>query len=131
MKNKHGNKMGNCGYNKKTKKFIPCAIEDAKCGLLHCHRFDSKKNFDANTTEIVYNMIYHGSGVIPCHSISFRRSLKGYDPLLVADGKLKKLKSVRIYIESISGTKCGDGKMCLNQKCVPIKNLYSREISQQ
>lgn len=90
MKNIYGNRLGNCGYDGKLRKFIPCEIENVQCGMLHCYRFDSKRKFGlSGQTDIVYSMIYHGSGVIPCHSIILRRAVKDFRPIMVADGELQ------------------------------------------
>lgn len=89
MKNTYGNILGNCGYDDEIQEFIPCKIEDARCGMLHCHRFDSRMNFEKTLdTEVVYSMIYHGSGIIPCHSVIFKGLFEdSYNPGLVADGE--------------------------------------------
>ncbi|XP_058169468.1 uncharacterized protein LOC131284622 [Anopheles ziemanni] len=106
-KNEEGTRHGNCGYNRVKNEYIKCEESDVHCGMLHCRHLNERLEFGMESVAILSHsfMTYNGS-VIPCRTAIVDLGLQKVDPGLTPDG-----------------AKCGEGKMCLNQACVPVEKL--------
>lgn len=118
--NVHGNTSGNCGFNRKEKLYESCEPEDAICGMLHCvHNQasvgDSKKTgklgygFESASILTVSFFVMSNHAKIFCHGAIVDAGSDARDPGLVPEGAA-----------------CGENKMCLNQKCVPVSDVISK-----
>lgn len=73
------------------------------CGRLHCDHASDGGNIFWRTDE---HVIWHGTDKVCCQTVTFESEHATIDPGLVPDG-----------------SKCGDEKICLRQKCVPIDEI--------
>ncbi|XP_048506843.1 uncharacterized protein LOC105688427 isoform X2 [Athalia rosae] len=102
--NNKGNKFGNCGYNKVDKTYIRCNDTDSFCGMLHCKHLNERLEFGMESVAILsHSFLNSGGQIIPCRTAIVDLGLNQIDPGLVPDG-----------------AKCDNGKMCVNQKCMPV-----------
>ncbi|XP_053211470.1 zinc metalloproteinase-disintegrin-like cobrin [Panonychus citri] len=95
-------KIGNdCGYDRKTQSFIPCACNDHLCGRLHCSasQNDTFRFHAWNTTHIYTN----DSTTLCASSIS---NVYPKDPGMVPNGAA-----------------CGEDRVCFNTHCLPRHTL--------
>ncbi|GBP06242.1 Disintegrin and metalloproteinase domain-containing protein 12 [Eumeta japonica] len=107
--NIRGNKNGNCGYDRVNQKFVACSAEHAMCGLLHCQHLNEQLEFGMESVSTLSHTFINNNGVIlPCRTAIIDLGLSQVDPGMVPDG-----------------AKCGEEKMCLNQRCVPIAEVRS------
>ncbi|XP_077302724.1 zinc metalloproteinase-disintegrin-like MTP8 [Arctopsyche grandis] len=107
LMNKSGTRNGNCGYNLVTKIFSKCEDENIFCGILHCSHLNERLEFGMESVAILSHSFINKEGsIIPCRTVIVDLGLDQVDPGLVPNG-----------------AKCGDGKMCVNQKCVTLDSL--------
>ncbi|KAK8395223.1 hypothetical protein O3P69_006145 [Scylla paramamosain] len=105
--NTQGSHKGNCGYNWVNDTYYRCSSDDIKCGLLHCMHLNERLEFGMESVSKVSHSFLKGKeGVIPCRVALVDMGLDMVDPGLAPDG-----------------AKCGKGKMCINQRCMPVANL--------
>jgi Reprolysin (M12B) family zinc metalloprotease/ADAM cysteine-rich/Disintegrin len=105
--NLDGDKNGNCGYNHATEKYVPCEISNMLCGRLQCRALNQLQYTDTTFRKGDNPMTakkYKGHEVI-CHTAIFP-GLSPVDPGMTPDG-----------------VKCGNGKICMGQKCVSVARL--------
>ncbi|XP_044753415.1 disintegrin and metalloproteinase domain-containing protein 12 [Coccinella septempunctata] len=105
--NTKGTRHGNCGYNKFNKSFTKCQNESVLCGMLHCRHLNERLEFGMETVAILSQSFINSKGtIIPCRNAIVDLGINQIDPGLAPDG-----------------ASCGDGKMCVNQKCMSVENL--------
>nr|CAD7443280.1 unnamed protein product [Timema bartmani] len=105
--NTKGSRHGNCGYNRFNQSFIKCGNENIQCGMLHCKHLNERLEFGMESVAILsHSFINAGGSIIPCRTAIVDLGLNQVDPGLAPDG-----------------AKCGDGKMCVNQKCMSVGSL--------
>lgn len=98
-----GNGYGNCGYDYK-RGYLPCSKKDALCGRLQCLHLTNNLEFGSKYT--YFTTTYsNGEKTVECHAATIDMGINDVDPGLVPDG-----------------AKCGDGKMCLQQKCISVES---------
>ncbi|XP_053681615.1 uncharacterized protein LOC128732388 [Sabethes cyaneus] len=109
-KNEEGTRHGNCGYNRVKNEYVKCDEGNVYCGMLHCRHLNERLEFGMESVAILSHsfMTYNGS-VIPCRSAIVDLGLQKVDPGLAPDG-----------------ARCGEGKMCLNQVCMPVESLRAQ-----
>ncbi|XP_045539822.1 disintegrin and metalloproteinase domain-containing protein 19 [Papilio machaon] len=100
-----GTKNGNCGYDRIRQIFRPCSPADARCGLLQCRHLNERLEFGMESVAQLSALFINNNGtIIPCRTAIIDLGLSDVDPGMVPDG-----------------AKCGDDKMCLNQRCVNVE----------
>ncbi|XP_058977913.1 disintegrin and metalloproteinase domain-containing protein adm-2 isoform X2 [Musca domestica] len=105
--NIQGKRGGNCGYNRLNNTFIPCEEEHALCGMLHCRHLNERLEFGMETAAVLsHSFITHDKDIVPCRAALVDLGLQSTDPGLTPNG-----------------AKCGQDKMCVNQKCLAIEQL--------
>ncbi|CAG5014104.1 unnamed protein product [Parnassius apollo] len=105
--NVKGTKNGNCGYDRVRQIFRPCASADARCGLLQCRHLNERLEFGMESVAQLSALFINNNGtIIPCRTAIIDLGLSDVDPGMVPDG-----------------AKCGEDKMCLNQKCVNVEAI--------
>lgn len=118
--NVHGNTSANCGYDRIEKQYLDCEPEDTLCGMLHCvhdqpSSGDMRKTgklgygFESASILTVSFFVMSNQAKIFCHGAIVDAGPGIRDPGLVPNGAA-----------------CGEDKMCLNQKCVPIYDVISK-----
>ncbi|KAK9890703.1 hypothetical protein WA026_012053 [Henosepilachna vigintioctopunctata] len=105
--NTKGTRHGNCGYNKFTKSFVKCHNESILCGMLHCRHLNERLEFGMESVAILSQSFINSKGtIIPCRNAIVDLGINQIDPGLAPDG-----------------ASCGDGKMCVNQRCMAVESL--------
>ncbi|XP_076759529.1 disintegrin and metalloproteinase domain-containing protein meltrin [Xylocopa sonorina] len=105
--NNRGTKHGNCGYNRVASSYVKCTDENILCGMLHCKHLNERLEFGMESVAILsHSFINNGGKIIPCRTAIVDLGLNQVDPGLAPDG-----------------AKCAPGKMCVNQKCMPVADL--------
>uniref|UniRef100_A0A8C7Z0P1 ADAM metallopeptidase domain 12 n=1 Tax=Oryzias sinensis TaxID=183150 RepID=A0A8C7Z0P1_9TELE len=97
--NSAGDPYGNCGKDSKGS-FAKCEVRDAKCGKIQCQGGANRPVIGTNAVSIETNIPLHEGGRILCRGTHVYLGDDMPDPGLV-----------------LTGTKCGDGMMCLNRQC--------------
>ncbi|XP_007478298.2 disintegrin and metalloproteinase domain-containing protein 12 isoform X1 [Monodelphis domestica] len=97
--NSAGDPYGNCGKDSKSS-FAKCAMRDAKCGKIQCQGGASRPVIGTNAVSIETNIPLQEGGKILCRGTHVYLGDDLPDPGLV-----------------LAGTKCEDGKLCLNRRC--------------
>nr|XP_056706457.1 disintegrin and metalloproteinase domain-containing protein 12 [Euleptes europaea] len=97
--NSAGDPYGNCGKDSKTS-FAKCEVRDAKCGKIQCQGGANRPVIGTNAVSIETNIPLQGGGKILCRGTHVYLGDDMPDPGLV-----------------LAGTKCEDGKICLNRRC--------------
>ncbi|KAM9197122.1 LOW QUALITY PROTEIN: disintegrin and metalloproteinase domain-containing protein 12 [Dugong dugon] len=97
--NSAGDPYGNCGKESKST-FAKCAVRDAKCGKIQCQGGASRPVIGTNAVSIETNIPLQEGGRILCRGTHVYLGDDMPDPGLV-----------------LAGTKCADGKICLNRQC--------------
>uniref|UniRef100_A0A8D3D7A0 ADAM metallopeptidase domain 12 n=1 Tax=Scophthalmus maximus TaxID=52904 RepID=A0A8D3D7A0_SCOMX len=97
--NSAGDPYGNCGKDSKGS-FAKCEARDAKCGKIQCQGGANRPVIGTNAVSIETNIPLQGGGRILCRGTHVYLGDDMPDPGLV-----------------LTGTKCGDGRMCLNRQC--------------
>ncbi|XP_071310859.1 disintegrin and metalloproteinase domain-containing protein 32-like [Agelaius tricolor] len=93
-------RFGHCGF-KPDRSYRLCVWRDLRCGKLIC-TYPSHKPFLAPATAVMYARVKHHI----CVSLNYLNVSRWLDPLLVAPG-----------------TKCGSGRVCMNNTCHPLSVL--------
>lgn len=105
--NLKGSRHGNCGYNRINESYIQCSEEDVRCGMLHCSHLNERLEFGMESAAILSHSFINSRGrIIPCRTALVDLGLNDIDPGMVPEG-----------------SKCGDGKLCVNQRCIPVESL--------
>lgn len=113
QKNLNGSRHGNCGYNKPKETYTQCKPEDMLCGLLQCRHLNERLEFGMESVALLsHTFINYAGSIVPCRVANIDLGLQSIDPGL-----------------SPNGAKCGDGKMCYNQKCLAIESLRNEGIA--
>ncbi|XP_036242140.2 disintegrin and metalloproteinase domain-containing protein 12 [Molothrus ater] len=97
--NSAGDPYGNCGKDSKSS-FAKCEPRDAKCGKIQCQGGANRPVIGTNAVSIETNIPLQEGGKILCRGTHVYLGDDMPDPGLV-----------------LAGTKCGDGKICLNRQC--------------
>ncbi|XP_045883657.1 disintegrin and metalloproteinase domain-containing protein 12 [Meles meles] len=97
--NSAGDPYGNCGKDSKSS-FAKCEMRDAKCGKIQCQGGASRPVIGTNAVSIETNIPLQEGGRILCRGTHVYLGDDLPDPGLV-----------------LAGTKCADGKICLNRRC--------------
>uniref|UniRef100_A0A670IA54 ADAM metallopeptidase domain 12 n=1 Tax=Podarcis muralis TaxID=64176 RepID=A0A670IA54_PODMU len=97
--NSAGDPYGNCGKDSKSS-FAKCEPRDAKCGKIQCQGGANRPVIGTNAVSIETNIPLQGGGKILCRGTHVYLGDDMPDPGLV-----------------LAGTKCEDGKICLNRRC--------------
>ncbi|XP_030058812.1 disintegrin and metalloproteinase domain-containing protein 12 [Microcaecilia unicolor] len=103
--NSAGDPYGNCGKDSKGS-FTKCESRDAKCGKIQCQGGANRPVIGTNAVSIETNIPLEEGGKILCRGTHVYLGDDMPDPGLV-----------------LAGTKCEDGKMCLNRKCQNISSF--------
>ncbi|XP_023796537.1 disintegrin and metalloproteinase domain-containing protein 32-like isoform X4 [Cyanistes caeruleus] len=93
-------RFGHCGFKSKNK-YRPCTWRDLRCGKLVC-TYPSHKPFSSTAAAVIYAQVRHHL----CVSLNYLNIPAWLDPLLVPPG-----------------TKCGSGRVCINNTCHPLSEL--------
>nr|XP_026498729.1 disintegrin and metalloproteinase domain-containing protein 22 [Vanessa tameamea] len=106
--NVKGDKKGNCGYQRGDQpEYYRCAREDVLCGLLQCKHLNERLEFGMESVSSLSAVFINNNGtILTCRTAMIDLGLSEVDPGMVPDG-----------------AKCGEDKMCLNQKCVPVAGV--------
>ncbi|XP_065167379.1 disintegrin and metalloproteinase domain-containing protein 12-like isoform X2 [Atheta coriaria] len=105
--NTKGTRHGNCGYNKLNQSYSRCNDENVLCGMLHCKHLNERLEFGMESVAILSHSFINLKGsIIPCRTAIVDLGLNQVDPGLAPDGAI-----------------CGEGKMCVNQKCMAVDSL--------
>lgn len=113
QKNLNGSRHGNCGYNKPKETYTQCKPEDMLCGLLQCRHLNERLEFGMESVALLsHTFINYAGSIVPCRVANIDLGLQSIDPGLTPNG-----------------AKCGDGKMCLNQKCLAIDKLRKEGLA--
>ncbi|EDL17785.1 a disintegrin and metallopeptidase domain 12 (meltrin alpha), isoform CRA_a [Mus musculus] len=100
--NSAGDPYGNCGKDSKSA-FAKCELRDAKCGKIQCQGGASRPVIGTNAVSIETNIPQQEGGRILCRGTHVYLGDDMPDPGLV-----------------LAGTKCAEGKICLNRRCQNI-----------
>uniref|UniRef100_A0A2K6UEQ9 ADAM metallopeptidase domain 12 n=1 Tax=Saimiri boliviensis boliviensis TaxID=39432 RepID=A0A2K6UEQ9_SAIBB len=111
--NSAGDPYGNCGKDSKSS-FAKCEMRDAKCGKIQCQGGASRPVIGTNAVSIETNIPQQEGGRILCRGTHVYLGDDMPDPGLV-----------------LAGTKCGDGKICLNRRCQNISVFGVHECTVQ
>lgn len=107
-----GSRHGNCGYNRLNQSYVKCVDDNIYCGMLHCKHLNERLEFGMESVSILsHSFINSGGSIIPCRTAIVDLGLNEVDPGLAPDG-----------------SKCGEGKMCVNQKCMAVSSLRSSSV---
>ncbi|PNF29078.1 hypothetical protein B7P43_G12631, partial [Cryptotermes secundus] len=105
--NTKGTRHGNCGYNRLNQSYMKCNDNNVYCGMLHCRHLNERLEFGMESVAILsHSFINSGGDIIPCRTAIVDLGLNQVDPGLAPDG-----------------AKCGEGKLCVNQKCMAVSSL--------
>ncbi|XP_018573243.1 disintegrin and metalloproteinase domain-containing protein 12 [Anoplophora glabripennis] len=105
--NVKGDRHGNCGYNMLTNSYAMCTNESILCGMLHCKHLNERLEFGMESVAILSHTFINKKGsIIPCRTALVDLGVNQVDPGLAPDG-----------------SHCGEGKMCVNQKCMSVSSL--------
>ncbi|RZC33717.1 disintegrin and metalloproteinase domain-containing protein 12, partial [Asbolus verrucosus] len=105
--NVKGNRHGNCGYNKLNQSYFKCNDENVLCGMLHCKHLNERLEFGMESVSILSHSFLNLKGsIVACRTAIVDLGINQVDPGLAPDG-----------------AKCGEGKMCVNQKCMSVASL--------
>ncbi|KAJ6640238.1 Disintegrin and metalloproteinase domain-containing protein 12 [Pseudolycoriella hygida] len=109
--NVFGKPNGNCGYDWRTKTYKPCSKYDSECGLVQCESPANDLVFGQELLSDIRRSYSQTWPYVTCTTIVLDVGLQNVDPGLTPDGAM-----------------CGRGKMCVQQKCLPLKDLRERGI---
>ncbi|XP_042192730.1 disintegrin and metalloproteinase domain-containing protein 12 isoform X3 [Callorhinchus milii] len=109
--NSAGDPYGNCGKDS-SGSFAKCETRDAKCGKIQCQGGASRPVIGTNAVSIETNIPLQEGGRILCRGTHVYLGDDMPDPGLV-----------------LTGTKCGEGKICLNRQCQNISVFGVRECA--
>ncbi|XP_035208976.1 disintegrin and metalloproteinase domain-containing protein 12-like isoform X3 [Stegodyphus dumicola] len=109
--NYKGNVNGNCGYNRINSTYKACRKDDILCGMLHCTHLNERLEFGMESAAILARSFINVRGkIFTCRSAIVDLGLFNTDPGLAPNG-----------------AKCGEGKACVNQKCVPVSSMRKND----
>ncbi|KAI5946080.1 Disintegrin and metalloproteinase domain-containing protein 12 [Manis javanica] len=111
--NSAGDPYGNCGKDSKSS-FAKCELRDAKCGKIQCQGGASRPVIGTNAVSIETNIPLQEGGRILCRGTHVYLGDDMPDPGLV-----------------LAGTKCADGKICLNRQCQNISVFGVHECARR
>ncbi|XP_045710311.1 disintegrin and metalloproteinase domain-containing protein 12 [Phyllostomus hastatus] len=111
--NSAGDPYGNCGKDSRSS-FAKCETRDAKCGKIQCQGGASRPVIGTNAVSIETNIPLQEGGRILCRGTHVYLGDDVPDPGLV-----------------LAGTKCADGKICLNRRCQNISVFGVHECAKQ
>ena len=107
QQNSKGSKHGNCGHDWLTGSYIPCPNDDVRCGMLHCSHLNERLEFGMESVAILsHSYINTGGKIVPCRTALVDLGLNDVDPGLAPEG-----------------SRCGNNRLCVNQKCMPVGGL--------
>ncbi|CAL4062248.1 unnamed protein product, partial [Meganyctiphanes norvegica] len=107
MMNVQGNHNGNCGYNWVNDTYYKCTNTNVKCGMLHCKHLNERLEFGMESvSKVSHSFLKSNKRIIPCRVALVDMGLDMVDPGLAPNG-----------------AKCGRGKMCIDQTCLPVADL--------
>uniref|UniRef100_H3C6K7 ADAM metallopeptidase domain 12 n=1 Tax=Tetraodon nigroviridis TaxID=99883 RepID=H3C6K7_TETNG len=109
--NSAGDPYGNCGKDSKGS-FAKCETRDAKCGKIQCQGGANRPVIGTNAVSIETNIPLQEGGKILCRGTHVYLGDDMPDPGLV-----------------LTGTKCGEGLMCLNRQCQNVSVFGVHECS--
>ncbi|XP_034050390.1 disintegrin and metalloproteinase domain-containing protein 12-like [Thalassophryne amazonica] len=109
--NSAGDPYGNCGKDSKGS-FAKCEAQDAKCGKIQCQGGANRPVIGTNAVSIETNIPLQEGGRILCRGTHVYLGDDMPDPGLV-----------------LTGTKCGEGLMCLNRQCQNVSVFGVHECS--
>ncbi|XP_030042989.1 disintegrin and metalloproteinase domain-containing protein 15 isoform X2 [Microcaecilia unicolor] len=104
--NMRGDKYGNCGRSLNGT-YVPCRARDMKCGKIQCQGGNERPLLGSNA-----EVVNHRERA--CRSVHFNLGDDITDPAMV-----------------MSGTACGSGKVCINQKCQNVSTLGVQECQRK
>lgn len=107
--NVNGSILGDCGIDVMTKTFTECARRDVHCGRLQCRHSGEHQKVEVTPTRVSteYFAIYKDNPVA-CRTSAYYFDQDVSDPGLSPDG-----------------SKCGEDRMCVNQRCVSLRTMRS------
>ncbi|KAH8383474.1 hypothetical protein KR009_008880, partial [Drosophila setifemur] len=109
-KNNVGDRLGNCGYNRMNKTYLRCEPEHINCGMLHCIHLNERLEFGMESAAVLsHSYINHERKIIACRTALVDLGLQTTDPGLTPNG-----------------AKCGEDKMCVNQRCLPVATVRQK-----
>ncbi|XP_069867501.1 disintegrin and metalloproteinase domain-containing protein 12 [Dipodomys merriami] len=111
--NSAGDPYGNCGKDAKSV-FTKCEMRDVKCGKIQCQGGASRPVIGTNAVSIETNIPLQEGGRILCRGTHVYLGDDMPDPGLV-----------------LAGTKCADGKICLNRRCQNVSVFGVHECAMQ
>lgn len=103
--NTRGNKYGFCHKTKKGK-HRPCKLKNAKCGKLWCLARNRWPVIGIQR-DVMGSQWPFQSKTVTCKGTNLQMGMDVSEAAMTLDG-----------------TKCADGKVCLDRKCVPVKTLH-------
>ncbi|XP_076367803.1 disintegrin and metalloproteinase domain-containing protein 12-like [Tachypleus tridentatus] len=107
QQNVKGNVNGNCGFQRINQSYTACQPEDIMCGMLHCVHLNERLEFGMESAAVLARSFFNVRGkILTCRSAIVDLGLTSTDPGLAPDG-----------------AKCGENKLCVNQKCVSIQEV--------
>lgn len=114
--NTHGNTSGNCGFNRREKNYEGCRPEDVICGMLHCGH-EQEGVADRKHGKLAYG--FESASILTMsYFISGNRGESQCFGAIIDAGP-----SVRDPGMVPNGASCGDDKICMNQKCLPLYDV--------
>lgn len=111
--NSAGDPYGNCGKDSESS-FAKCEPRDAKCGKIQCQGGASRPVIGTNAVSIETNIPLQEGGRILCRGTHVYLGDDMPDPGLV-----------------LAGTKCADGKICLNRRCQNVSVFGVHECARR
>lgn len=105
--NTRADKFGHCRKTRRGK-YRPCKLQDAKCGKLWCLA-TGKRPVIGIQRDVLSSFWPLGNETITCKGTSLKMSLDVTEAAM-----------------TLEGTKCGDGKLCLNRRCVSLDVLLKK-----
>uniref|UniRef100_A0A0K8UA17 Disintegrin and metalloproteinase domain-containing protein 12 n=1 Tax=Bactrocera latifrons TaxID=174628 RepID=A0A0K8UA17_BACLA len=114
-KNVEGKRGGNCGFDRINNTFTRCEDEHVRCGMLHCRHLNERLEFGMESAAVLsHSFINHEGNIVPCRTALVDLGLQSTDPGLTPNG-----------------AKCGEDKMCVNQKCLTIERVRATGLGRQ
>lgn len=108
--NAKGDRFGNCGFDFISKRYTRCELQDVMCGTQQCQHLSERLEYGfeqlaLNSTHHVASK-YSNDTLLLCHTTNIDLGYDNVDPGMTPNG-----------------AKCGDNRMCFDQKCVDIEKL--------
>lgn len=115
--NAKGTRHGSCGYDQLKQNYTVCAKEDTMCGSLQCRHLNERLEFGMETRAVLaysYVTSRETNTLIPCRTVTVDFGLQTVDPGLTPNG-----------------ARCGEDRMCVNQRCRPLEALWLEGVGAQ